>query len=320
MTGVGCMVCLEPVENRRDGEDGEDGRHPHCTRALFGSDVPPRIGIELAKLHTLGLAMVGRASLSGVQRKLSLGTRGDRETLRLEAGAGAYILKPQTGSLPHVPENEHVTMRIAGAFGLEVPACGLVRLTDGSLAFLIRRFDREVAGERLIKRRQEDFCQLAERSPKDKYTGSAELLFKLLRRFATEPGIEAVKLYRLLVFCWLCGNGDAHLKNFSLLADAGVERLAPAYDLVNTRLVIEDDPLALTIGGKDRNLTRRTWLELADAVDLPRKVAERELARPAATLAAATELVARSYLPPEMKTAYRALLEERTAVLSQASR
>jgi serine/threonine-protein kinase HipA len=317
MTNAGCMVCLEPLD---DADHGEDTRHPRCTRELFGSDVPPRIGIDLAKLHTFGLAMVGRASLSGVQRKISLGTHSDRETLRLEAGAGTYILKPQTGSLPHVPENEHVTMRIAGAFGLEVPACGLVRLTDGSLAFLIRRFDREVAGERLIKRRQEDFCQLAERSPKDKYAGSAELLFKLLRRFATEPGIEAVKLYRLLVFCWFCGNGDAHLKNFSLLADAGVQRLAPAYDLVNTRLVIADDPLALKIGGEDRNLTRRTWLELAEVADLPRKVAERELARPAATLATATNLVAHGYLPPEMKADYRALLEERVAILTQASR
>jgi serine/threonine-protein kinase HipA len=140
---------------------------------------------------------------------------------------------------------------------------------------------------------------------------------KLLRRFASEPLIEIQKLYRLLVFVWWSGNGDMHLKNFSLLVDEqGVTRLTPAYDLVCTRLVIPNDPLALSILGKKDNLDRKHWLAFANYCQLPEKAAARLLEAQAAALPEAVSLLERCFLPPEQKAQYRQLLEERSAKLA----
>ncbi|MFG0319277.1 MAG: type II toxin-antitoxin system HipA family toxin, partial [Planctomycetota bacterium JB042] len=216
---------------------------------------------------------------------------------------------PQAQAFQNLPENEHVTMRMAAACGLEVAPSALVPLRDGSPAFLTRRFDRADDGR---KRRQEDFCQLAEKPPKEKYDGSAELCFRLVRRYAAEPGVAALRLFRQLLFCWWTGNGDAHLKNLSLLADdEGRYALSPAYDLLSTRLVIEDDPLALPVGGKRAGLTRRSWVELGASARLPNKVVEREIDALRRNLPACESLIERSFLTDAMKAAYRELLRER---------
>jgi len=304
-----CLVCLGELSEQ------EGSAHARCARKIGGAPGLPEIDLDLARLHTAGLAMVGRSSLSGVQRKISLHLSTHRSTLRLEVGAGSYILKPQAQAFPHLPENEHATLLLAAECGIEVAPSCLLPLTDGTLAFLTRRFDRTNDG---AKRRQEDFCQLAGLAPKQKYEGSAELCFRLIRRFATEPGIDALRLYRLLLFCWWTGNGDAHLKNFSLLADAeGIVRLSPAYDLLSTCLVIPDDPLALPVGGKQAGLTRRSWMDLGSYAGLPPKVVARELGLPVLRLAAAEALIARSFLPDEMKDAYQRLLRERAQILGR---
>lgn len=247
-------------------------------------------------------------------REYSLARSADRETLQVAAGAGRFILKPQTEAYPALPENEHVTTRLAQLVGIDVGRFGLVSLKDGSLDFVVRRCDRLDNGKKL---RQEDFCQLAELSPKEKYESSAERCVKLLRRFATEPLIEIQKLYRLLVFVWWSGNGDMHLKNFSLLVDEqGVIRLTPAYDLVCTRLVIPNDPLALSILGKKDNLDRKHWLAFAEYCQLPEKAAARVLDAQASALPESLRLIDRCILPAEQKEQYLQLLEERTAQLA----
>ncbi|MBK8270663.1 MAG: HipA domain-containing protein [Planctomycetes bacterium] len=239
-----CRICLTSI-----GEQGD--YHAACLRTLFGAAKVPHLDINLSKMHTAALAMVGHTSLSGVQKKISVNLTADRETLQVAAEGGRYILKPQTEAFPSLPENEHVTTCLAKLVDIEVAPFGMIALSDGSLAYISRRFDRLPDGRKL---RQEDFCQLAEQSPKDKYEGSAELCVRLLRKYATEPLIEVLKLYRLLVFTWWSGNGDMHLKNFSLFTDQqGIMRLTPAYDLVSTRLVIPNDPLALSVVGKKRN-------------------------------------------------------------------
>lgn len=214
--------------------------------------------------------MAGRASISRVQRKVSLGP--------------------------------------------DVPACGLLRLRDGSLAYIVERFDRPRTGG---KRRQEDFCQLAELSPKQKYEGSAELCVRLIRRFASEPGVATLALFRLLVFGWWTGNGDMHLKNLSLLTDDdGRHQLSPAYDLLCTRLVIADDPLALPVNARKERLDRGTWLRFAEYARIPPNAAARALALPLLTLPRALDLCERSFLPDEIKAAYAELLAERGRLLA----
>jgi serine/threonine-protein kinase HipA len=283
-------------------------------RALFDARRPPEIvDVDLAKLHTLALAMVGRQSLSGVQRKVSVGLTADKQTLHVALGGSQYILKPQSATYPGLPQNELLTMRIAELAGVRIPPCGLVRLADSSLAYLVRRFDRQTDGTKL---RQEDFCQLALRPAKQKYDGSAELCARLVKRYATEPLVESLRLFRLVLAAWWTGNGDMHLKNFSMLTDgSGITRLSPAYDLVCTRLVIEDDDLALPVNGKKSKLTRADWVAFGDYCGLRPAVIERVIGDLDAALPGAAALVDGAPLTDTAKAAFSALLAERAASL-----
>ncbi len=299
-----CRICLGDLP-------GDDDYHPRCLRNLFRTSKVPQLDIEISKLHIAALAMVGHTSLSGIQKKISVSLTPGRATLQVAAEGGRYILKPQTGTYPSIPENEHVTTRMAQLAGIEVSPNGLVSLKDGSLAYVVRRFDRLPNGHKL---RQEDFCQLAKKSPKEKYDGSGELCVGLLRKYATEPLVEILKFYRLLVFVWWSGNGDMHLKNFSLLADEeGILRFTPAYDLLCTRLVLPDDRLAFSTLGRDDNFQHSTWLRFAEYCQLPKKTALRVLNKQASILEDATQLIERCFLPDDQKEQYNRLITERTA-------
>lgn len=300
-----CFICLEPLQEGR--------YHPRCIRDLFGTGHLPTIDVEIAKLHTLALAMVGHTTLSGIQRKISLRLEAENRTLQVATEGGRFILKPQAQTFPHLPENEHVTMRMAAQVGIVVPPCGLILLKDESLAYVVRRFDRTDDGRKLL---QEDFCQLARQSPKDKYNGSSELCAKLVNRYASAPGVEAARLFRLMAFVWWTGNGDMHLKNFSLLRGTdGNYRLSPAYDLLSTRLVIPDDLLALSVEGNKKNVTRRQWLAYAEHCRVPPRAAARVLEEVGAKVDACAATIERSALPAEMKADYTALIRTRGAAL-----
>jgi serine/threonine-protein kinase HipA len=280
---------------------------------LFGTGSVPELDIDLARLHTVALAMVGRTMLSGIQRKISIDLAVERGALRLVVGGGHFILKPQAQTFPEIPQNELVTMRMAEQVGIDVPPCGLVRLRDDTLAYIVRRFDRTHENRKL---RQEDFCQLAEQGPKDKYEGSAELCVRLLRRYASEPLVDVLRLFRLIAFSWWTGNGDMHLKNFSLLTrEDGLHRLSPAYDLVCTRLVIPGDQLALPVGGKRDGFTRQDWLGFARYGQIPERSAQRVLATLVSSLDACVAMIDGSSLSAPFKGAYRDLLRARAAVL-----
>jgi serine/threonine-protein kinase HipA len=301
-----CQVCLGPIR-------GDSRYHPRCLRDLFHTTKIPSLDLDIARLHTAGLAMVGHTSLSGIQKKISVNLAADRATLQIATSGGRYILKPQTGTYPALPENEHLTTRLARLVSIEVAPSGLLSLTDGSLAFIALRFDRLDDGRKVP---QEDFCQLAEQPIRAKYDGSMEQCIRLLRKYASEPAVEILRLYRLTVFIWWSGNGDMHLKNFSLNIDpTGLVCLSPAYDLVSSCLVIPDDRLALPVGGKDDHLTRGTWLEFARYCQLPEKVALGVLEKQARSLTKAQELISRSFLPEDQKQAYTRLVDERTATL-----
>ncbi len=291
-----CRVCLRPK-----------GDCKPCLQSLFGSDVLPSIDVELSKLHLVAMKTLGQTSLSGVQKKLSVTLQVDRATLKIAVGQAQYVLKPQTETFPQLPENEHLTMRIAAEFGLEVPPCGLLNLKDGSCAYIIRRFDRLGDGSKLAA---EDFCQLSEQPPKEKYRGSAEGCAKLVAKFCDEPLIETLKLFRLFVFSWWVGNGDLHLKNIAILSEKnGHTRLSPCYDLLSTRLVIPDDQFALTVGGKRNGLTEKSWLLFAENAGIPEKAAKRVLRRPAECLDNALALVESSALEKSLKEGYAAQLQ-----------
>ncbi|MEQ9406373.1 MAG: HipA domain-containing protein [Fuerstiella sp.] len=306
-----CLSCLEPVSEPADYHEG-------CLKSLFGTPALPQLDIELSRLYGLAATqMAGKMSMSGAQEKVSLTLSPDRTQLDVASEGGRYILKPETSRFSSIPQNEQLTMRLARLLSIDVPPFGVLRLKDGASAYIVKRFDRPDDGTKLPV---EDFCQLAQKPLRDKYDGSAELCVKTLRRYATEPLIEIQKLYRLLLFCWWSENGDMHLKNFSLITTPdGLQQLSPAYDLVCTKLVIPDDTLALPIGGRDRNLTRRTWLDFAEYCRIPPKAANRLISEQIDALPPALEFVQSSFLPDEMKEQYAGFLRHNTAILSRRS-
>jgi serine/threonine-protein kinase HipA len=284
---------------------------------LFGSKTLPILDIEIANLMGLAAEMAGKMSISGVQEKVSLRLSDDKCRFEVAPSGGRYILKPEPSRFAFVPQNEHLTMRLAELVGIETPPLGLVELKDHAIAYLIERFDRLHDGTKL---QIEDFCQLAEKPPRDKYQGSGELCVRIVRKYASEPLIEVRKLFKVLLFSWWVSNGDQHLKNFSLLRTVeGRWRLAPAYDLICTRLPIPSDrDLALPICGKKNNLTRREWLDFAQYSQIPERAAVRLLGEQIDALAASLGLIESSFLPDQQKAQYEQIVRQNTELLKQA--
>lgn len=264
-----CPICLEPSETV----------HAACCRRLYGSVQAPTLFVALADLETLALETVNRRlSVPGVQRKLSLSClneEGGRQRLTIVAAlGGSHILKPPTPEYPGMPQLEHWTMRLARRCGIEVAESGLIPLGSGEMAFVVKRFDRE-KGRRLAV---EDLCQLLEQPTADKYRSSLEKVGTTIRKHATTPGQDALGFFDRVVFCFLTGNSDMHLKNWSLLCDRGTIALSPAYDLLPTRLLLSDpEESALPLNGRKSRLEPRDFLALAAHLRLPENVAQQRL-------------------------------------------
>ena len=302
-----CRICLRSAVGNLD-------YHPECRESLFGTKALPRLDIERSSLMGLAAEMAGKMSLSGVQEKVSLRLSDDKSRFEIAPTAGMFILKPEPSRFAFVPQNEHLTMRLAELVGIEVPACGLVELKDKAVAYLIRRFDRLDDGTKL---QAEDFCQLAEKPLRDKYQGSGELCVRIMRKYASEPLIEIRKLFKVLLFSWWVSNGDQHLKNFSLLrTNEGRWQLAPAYDLICTRLPIPSDrDLALPICGKKSNLNRQLWLRFAEYAQIPERAAARLLHEQIDALEPSLRFIEASFLPDELKLQYQEIVRQTTELL-----
>jgi serine/threonine-protein kinase HipA len=290
--------------------------HERCLERLLDVPHAPHIDLDRATLPLATERVVGKFSISGVQPKAQVHLSADRTALEVVAQAGTHILKPQINRFPWVPENEHLSMALARLVGINVPDNGLFMLSDRSVAYVIRRFDR-TSENPPRKRRQEDFCQLSQRRVEDKYNGSAEECAKLIYRYASHPEIGARQLFRQMLLSYWIGNGDLHLKNLSLVeADDGTFQLSPAYDLLSTWLY-GDSALSLPVSGKKKNINRKNWLKYAEAhCQIPRPEAESIMAEMLACRDAALALVERSALPEaSIKQGYQELLEERWRAL-----
>jgi serine/threonine-protein kinase HipA len=280
---------------------------PLSWRKVFGIDQEPSIDLTLAGVSLKAQEMVGKMSISGVQPKLSVRLTGKDSVPILEVSgrSGQYILKPQVQAFLNLPENEELCMSIAGNLGIDTPPHCLVHLKDGTLAYVVKRFDR--AGRRKIH--QEDFAQILEKT--DKYNGSVEEIGMKLKTVSEVPGLDVQLFFERVVFNFLIGNGDAHMKNYSIIYDEeGRVRLAPAYDLVCSRIVIPEEAgeSALTIQGKKNRIKRKDMDLLADYLGIPEKVRfERFLGKIDNT----RTKVAGSYLPKDLADAMDKLIFER---------
>ncbi|MFN8349084.1 MAG: HipA domain-containing protein [Spirosomataceae bacterium] len=303
-----CLYCYQPLR-----EDERDF-HAKCCKKFFGTTTAPTLSLGTEDLKEIARRLIIRSvAVTGVQPKLSLDLeKADARTSRLTVVGlwGNYILKPPVVPFESLPENEDLTMKLATLCGIKTAEHTLIRLKSGDLAYLTKRFDRQ-KGKKI---HVEDLCQLTETLTEHKYRGSIEKVGKTIRNFTTNKGLDTLALFELIVFCFITGNADMHLKNFSLIRfDNGEVTLSPAYDLVSTKLVMPKDPdeSALTINGKKNRLKRVDFDEVASKLGIPVKSSERVYARFAKKQPEMLELIERSFLPDEMKELYVKLLIER---------
>lgn len=298
-----CLYCYQLLP------DNAGDFHAACSKKFFGTETPPQLDLSNEKMQELAKEIVLRSvAVTGVQPKLSLNIEkesGDPKKFRLTIVGmwGHFILKPPTPEFPFLPENEDLTMHLARLFDLTTAEHSLIRLESGELAYITKRFDR--AGEKKLP--MEDMCQLTETLTSDKYRSSMEKIGKCIWSFASRPGLAAISFFELVLFSYLTGNADMHLKNFSLLTQEDNEIiLAPAYDLVCTKIVIPDDKeeSALTINGRKSKLTRRDFDALANSLKIPERSLQNIYKRFSEKLKQAGQWIDYSFLPAGVKDEY----------------
>jgi serine/threonine-protein kinase HipA len=251
-----CLFCYQPVKT------GE--YHTSCSKKFFGTMQVPVLELDQEKLNKLAQITVNeRLALTGVQPKISLSLNGEKGNKRLTLVGlwGDYILKPQSTSFSFMPEVEDLTMHLAKLFKIETAEHTLIRTSAGELAYITKRFDRAKSKKIHV----EDLCQLSELLTEQKYKSSYERVGKIIKQYATNSGLDVIKYFRLVLFSFLTGNNDMHLKNFSLMhTDKGI-LFSPAYDLLNVNLIYPDDKedLALTLGGRKRKVKRSDFDQFA---------------------------------------------------------
>ncbi len=253
-----------------------------------------------------------KMSVQGVQPKLSARLNVKEGKFQIVDTGGRYILKPQHHLFPEMPENEDLTMKLAGEIGLEVPVHGLIWSKDNSLTYFIKRFDRKGQNDKVPV---EDFAQLAGLTRDTKYDYSMEKVVGLINQYCTFPAIEKLTLFKLVIFNFIIGNDDMHLKNFSVITEDGKVKLSPGYDLINTTIEYRnpDDEIALPLKGKKKNLTYHdlvTWFG-TERCDLTTKSINKVLETISTALPSWNSLIAASFLSKEMKEKYFGLMEMR---------
>ena len=253
-----------------------------------------------------------KMSIQGVQPKLSAVLKLKDSSFTLVDRGGRFILKPNPLAYEEVPANEALTMRIAAEAGIEVPAHGLLRANDASWVYFVKRYDRV---GRTGKVHVEDFAQLSGATRETKYDSSLEQVVRLLEQFCTFPAIEKPKLAKRLLFCFLTGNEDMHLKNFSVWMQDGVVSLTPAYDLLNSTLVLENakEESALPLRGKKRRLNKELWLNYfcKERLQLSDGQIDSVVKDLKEALPVWDRLIGQSFLSVERQMGYRTILYER---------
>jgi serine/threonine-protein kinase HipA len=268
------------------------------------------------ELRVEAMQRASKMSIQGVQPKLSAILNIKEGRFEIADKNGRYILKPQHYFFPELPENEDLTMRLANSIGIEVPLHGLVYSKDKSLTYFIKRFDRKGQKDKIAV---EDFAQLAGMSRDTKYNYSMEKLLKLIDGYCTFPAVEKAKLFKLVLFNFLVGNEDMHLKNYSVIVRNGLVTLSPAYDLLNTSIVLKGDleEIALPLKGKKKNLTRKLLVSYfgKEQCGITDKIIEQTLHTIQIALPSWFDLIDISFLSDEMKFKFKGLLEKRIEIL-----
>ena len=302
-----CLYCYLSVEEGKDF-------HEKCASLFFNSSIAPIVDYSLDEMEKLAKDIVDRSiSVPGVQAKLSMSvdksTKGKSNNRLTVVGAlgGNYIFKPPTTRFPEMPENEHLTMRIAELLGMKVVPSSLIRLKSGELGYITKRIDRDDD----TKIHMLDMFQITEAF--DKYKGSMEKIGKAIHLYSENTLLDSLFFFEITLFSFLTGNNDMHLKNFSMIENARGWTLAPAYDLLNVAIVLPEDEeeLALTLSGKKKKLKREHFEQFAKELGLTTKQIKGVFNRFEAKWNEIFELIDVSFLSNASKNKYKELMDNR---------
>lgn len=305
-----------------------DGYCSKCHRELFdGKKVDPVLAFNSPSKSDTDdfFENTKKISISGVQIKYSV--KLEKKELKLTEKGGQYILKPipigTFRNLDQAPANEHLTMQIAKqVFKLSIPANALIYFKDGSPAYLVRRFDQTVDK----KLQQEDFAQLAQRTSEShgqnyKYDITYEEIAELITQYLPSYRIEIEKFFRLVLFNYVFSNGDAHLKNFSVIqSEHGDYILTPAYDLLCTRIHSPNEPdmaLSLFKDGFSKAYEGTGFYTYPDFYEFGQRIGIKEsrvkkiINEFTVEKELISTLISKSFLNTELKEVYKQLYEDK---------
>lgn len=312
-----CLCCGKTLST-----PNETGWHKACIKRFFGTTELPEIDINNETLNLLATETTNKGfTVPGVQKKLSLHlvSDGSKPRLTLVNYPTGYILKPQVAEFEALPESEQLIMEMADMAGISTVPHALIK-GSGGLAYITKRVDRNLTKDNIEMLAMEDFCQLDLRLTEDKYKGSYERCAKIIKKYSSRIGIDITEFYIRLVFCFIVGNSDMHLKNFSLIETAEGSQeyvLSPAYDLlpVNANLPEDKEQFALTMNGKKMHILKGDFLKFASTCDIPRKTAIKLIQNLVSYTPKWLKMCDDSILPDDLKERLRQIIIERTEVL-----
>lgn len=320
-----CLCCGKEFTQKACIEEVESGWHKKCVKAFFGSSMLPLLDISEETLKRLADESTNKGfTVPGVQKKLSLHlTEGTSPRLTLVNYPTGYILKPQTEEYETLPEAEYLVMQMAKLVGIKTVPFALIKMNgQGELAYITKRIDRVNADGKMQMLAMEDFCQLEERLTEDKYKGSYERCAKVINKYSSMAKFDLTELYLRMVFSFVIGNSDMHLKNFSMIEKAegsGEYVLSAAYDLLPVNAIMPEDKeeFALTMCKKKRKINRKDFLSFAEEIGIEKISAEKMLAKVIKEKENFLAMCDESYLSETMKTKLKGLILIRIKNLTQ---
>lgn len=305
-----CLYCYQTLS------ENEVDFHASCSKKIFGTVIPPELPYDESQMNELALKVVqSQMTITGVQPKLSLNLasgeqKSDPKRFTIVGFWGNYILKPPTSNFPQMPEVEDLTMHLAKIVRINIVPHSLIRLKSGQLAYITKRIDRDSKQ----KLHMEDMCQLTDRLTEHKYHASYEQIGKAILKYSANPGLDIVNFCEIVLFSFLTGNADMHLKNFSVIYDPATGPvLSPAYDMLSTALVnpADDEDLALTLNGKKKRINRKDFEMAFSALKLDAKQQANLFSKMVKASNKWIEFVQISFLSDDFKDKYIQIINER---------
>jgi len=326
---VKCLCCGKEIPDKASAWEKEMQWHVSCVRRFFGTSTLPDLDISEDTLTRIAVESISMGfTVPGVQKKMSLHLTSDgvHPRLTLVNYPTGFILKPQTEYYEALPEAEYLVMQMAQKTGIATVPHALIRMAgdETTYAYITKRIDRILPTKKdptLKMLAMEDFCQLEQRLTENKYQGSYERCAKVISRYSELPGLDLSELFFRVVFSFVVGNSDMHLKNFSLIETAaGSQRyvLSEAYDMLPVNMILpeDDEQLALTVNGKKHNIRRNDFLKFAETSGISRDAAMKMIRKILSLKEQYLQMCEQSFLPAHLKQRFCSLIEERTKALT----